>query len=586
MSNYLSDIKTKIIIDGYGNTAPQRQKLKIIDSTFIDDSINEMTVISLSGASTTATLYQVLANNNNALGLGITGLANPTFAQDAVTKSYADNIAANSVAGPLTATDNAVTRFDGVTGKVLQNSLVTIDDVGLLSAPSLFATGNVQGATFNSVVVENHKARHQPGGADAIPTAAPVTQPISVGNSEGTATTFARSDHVHQMQTSTASDTGALSSSGSGTFFSRSNHTHAVVDLKIASQAQGDILYFNGTNWVRLPANTDGYVLQTHGAAANPTWSNTVNGVTVASHTARHQPGGADALTTATASTIGTVNAEGSSASLARADHTHQVTNFTLAGEVTGSVLFKGGGGWTAIAPGPVGSVFVGAGAGAAPLWSSSYVTGPGSGTDNAIARFNGADGKVIQNSVVTIGDTGAIATPQSITALSLNNIAATNLTVGGWVYPTGMATATLPTANAQGALTNNGSGTFSYVTYSSGTYTPSATVTSSCTVTPQVFQYSQTGNTVQVFGRILITRTATGAKSFRISLPVARSVTGNFALDSDAPGVAMNSGAIANMTAVTVVDSVVGTQLLGVSFADNQSTGSPVVWVAFSYFI
>lgn len=37
--------------------------------------------------------------------------------------------------------------------------------------------------------------------------------------------------------------------------------------------AQGDIIYFNGTTWVRLGAGTAGQILQTGGAAANPSWS-------------------------------------------------------------------------------------------------------------------------------------------------------------------------------------------------------------------------------------------------------------------------------------------------------------------------
>jgi len=45
-----------------------------------------------------------------------------------------------------------------------------------------------------------------------------------------------------------------------------------VTDFTIASQAQGDILYFNGTDWARLGAGTSGYYLKTQGAAANPAW--------------------------------------------------------------------------------------------------------------------------------------------------------------------------------------------------------------------------------------------------------------------------------------------------------------------------
>lgn len=40
---------------------------------------------------------------------------------------------AGDVAGPTSATDNAITRFDGTTGKLIQNSLVTIDDTGNVS---------------------------------------------------------------------------------------------------------------------------------------------------------------------------------------------------------------------------------------------------------------------------------------------------------------------------------------------------------------------------------------------------------------------------------------------------------------------
>ena len=41
-------------------------------------------------------------------------------------------------------------------------------------------------------------------------------------------------------------------------------------------------------------------------------------------------------------------------------------------------------------------------------ITSLGYVTGPASSTDNAIARFDGTSGKIIDNSVVTIDDTGA----------------------------------------------------------------------------------------------------------------------------------------------------------------------------------
>jgi hypothetical protein len=42
-------------------------------------------------------------------------------------------------------------------------------------------------------------------------------------------------------------------------------------DIALGSDATGDIMYYDGTNWVRLAAGTTGQVLQTNGASA-PTW--------------------------------------------------------------------------------------------------------------------------------------------------------------------------------------------------------------------------------------------------------------------------------------------------------------------------
>jgi len=41
---------------------------------------------------------------------------------------------------------------------------------------------------------------------------------------------------------------------------------------------QGDVIYFNGTKWKRLAAGTDGQVLTTGGAGANPAWETAAGG--------------------------------------------------------------------------------------------------------------------------------------------------------------------------------------------------------------------------------------------------------------------------------------------------------------------
>jgi len=42
--------------------------------------------------------------------------------------------------------------------------------------------------------------------------------------------------------------------------------------IAIGSDAQGDVLYYDGTNYARLGAGTSGQFLKTQGAGANPTW--------------------------------------------------------------------------------------------------------------------------------------------------------------------------------------------------------------------------------------------------------------------------------------------------------------------------
>jgi hypothetical protein len=46
----------------------------------------------------------------------------------------------------------------------------------------------------------------------------------------------------------------------------------------LAGLAQGDVLYYNGTSWVRLGAGTSGQFLKTNGSGANPAWSTLSDG--------------------------------------------------------------------------------------------------------------------------------------------------------------------------------------------------------------------------------------------------------------------------------------------------------------------
>ena len=122
------------------------------------------------------------------------------------------------VVGPAGATDNAVALFDAGTGKVIKNSLVTIDGSGNISIPGT-VDGYALGAEFYDINAQ----------LDILG--------------------------------------GILGGDLSGTLPNPS-----VVDLSITGEEQGSVLYFDGGNWVQLPPGTDGYALITHDIGANPTW--------------------------------------------------------------------------------------------------------------------------------------------------------------------------------------------------------------------------------------------------------------------------------------------------------------------------
>ncbi len=104
-----------------------------------------------------------------------------------ITNSSAD------VSGPASSTDNAFARFDGTSGKVIQNSLVTCDDSGIVTAPGFVGpltgdvTGNcsgtsstitglntiVHGGTNSSTALNNNRVMQSSAGA--IVEAAAIT---------------------------------------------------------------------------------------------------------------------------------------------------------------------------------------------------------------------------------------------------------------------------------------------------------------------------------------------------------------------------------------------------------------------------
>ncbi len=78
----------------------------------------------------------LLKDGNVACGKA-TATSAPIAGFDLCNKSYVDGVVSGSgyVVGAVSSTDNAVARFDGTTGKLIQNSGVIMDDAGMIITP-------------------------------------------------------------------------------------------------------------------------------------------------------------------------------------------------------------------------------------------------------------------------------------------------------------------------------------------------------------------------------------------------------------------------------------------------------------------
>lgn len=94
-------------------------------------------------------------------GVPTGGTAGQVLTKDSSTDfdtSWQDPSAAGDVVGPASSTDNAITRFDGTTGKLIQNSDVIIDDDSNMTLPkdSTYSTGYVEKGVIYPAGVDIH----------------------------------------------------------------------------------------------------------------------------------------------------------------------------------------------------------------------------------------------------------------------------------------------------------------------------------------------------------------------------------------------------------------------------------------------
>jgi hypothetical protein len=236
-------------------------------------------------------------------------------------------------------------------------------------------------ASNDGYVLTTHGALANPTWSPSSTLGLTSTPPPNVANvsaSAGVSTLAARGDHQHGINPGTPVSIGATNAQGVATTLALSDHAHSVVDLAMTSQVQGSVIYFNGSNWVVLNPGTDGYYLTTHNTGNNPTWTKkpiagtdlSLPGQTVGdllqfngSNWVRVPNGTTGQFLTANTSALSTWSNQSTVA-----------TDLNIIGETQGDVLYFNGVNWTRLGAGTNGQSLITHGAGSNPTWDTNYV--------------------------------------------------------------------------------------------------------------------------------------------------------------------------------------------------------------------
>lgn len=219
--------------------------------------------------------------------------------------------ALGDVVGPASATANAFALFDGTTGKLLKDSAVTISTDGTLASNSdakvstekavkayvdAIVTGGASDVMIFKGLIDASANPNYPaadagnvykisvagrigGGSGPQVEVGDTIYCITDSTAAGNHATVGANWVISQVNIdgavvgpASATDGGIVLFDGTTGKIIKLGTLTQLLDL-VGSAAQGDILYRNGSAWVRLAAGTSGQYLKTFGAAANPAWA-------------------------------------------------------------------------------------------------------------------------------------------------------------------------------------------------------------------------------------------------------------------------------------------------------------------------
>ena len=161
---------------------------------------------------------------------------------------------------------------DGSAGQVIKT-----DGSGTLSFTSVSSDpavgGDISGTASNAQIVANAVTATELA-SDAVTTVKILNGNVSTAKIADDAVTEAKI--AAQTITNASILPGTIRSqeieNGTITGTDIADHSISGSQIALGGDAQGDIMHYDGTNWVRLGPATAGHLLQTQGSGQNPSW--------------------------------------------------------------------------------------------------------------------------------------------------------------------------------------------------------------------------------------------------------------------------------------------------------------------------
>ena len=258
---------------------------------------------------------------------------------------------------------------------------------------------------------------------------------------------------------------------------------------------QGAILYRGGSTWNALSPGTNGYFLETQGAAANPTWVaaggglGTITGVSAGTGLTGGGTSGSVTLSLGTiadksllANTTGSTNSPSAITLSAYLDD--------VFGSSQGEILYRAGTLWVALAPGTAGQFLQTAGALANPSWSGTAITQSAADSSTKIATtafVNGTALTLANGTTATTQSSGNSSTEVATTAF-VHAVATSGFSSCTQVSTSGSTNINVSCA---GGYTMTGGGCNPYSSGSVNASYPSDSSTWTCSAVGLIYAYA-----------------------------------------------------------------------------------------------